>query len=118
MLRIVRKEFKKLTKKFGITVDIEYETPTGMGGWGEQGIPGKYEEIKCLYDVTDDLNVKKYPYAEVTSGKSLFFVPLEYDLRGKDNIRIIWNGQIINIKKATPYQPIGDEFLCQLLIQE
>lgn len=118
VFKVIRSDFKRAIRKLGITVDITYETPESSSGWGEIGVPGESLGVKCLNDIVSDLNIKKYPYAEIQSGKNLFFVPWDYDLTEKQNIKVLWNSKSYFIKKVVPHQPLGDEFLCQLLIQE
>ena len=115
----IRRDYRRLVKRVGITIDISFKTPVGdSGGWGGTFENGGYANVKCLNDIVDDLNIKKYAYAEVQGGKNLFFIPLEYDLEGKKEIKVIWNNNVYRIRKAIPHQPLGDGFLCQLLIQE
>lgn len=120
-IKQIKKHFKNALKsEFAIIVNITYEENNASGDlwWETDTEVGSYENVRVLYDVVDELNLKKYPYADVQNGKTLFFVPFEYNLIGKKNIKVIWNNDTYIIKKMNKHQPLGNEYLCQLLIQE
>lgn len=121
IIKQIKRAFNKAIKsEFAIIVDIEYEellSPSEL--WdSENSIINRYENVRVLYDNIDDLNIKKYPYADIKIGKTIFFVPLDYNLINKKNIKVIHNERIYRIAYAIPHQPLGNSYLCQILVQE
>lgn len=119
MVKQIKKDFKKaLASPLAATITIEYNLPADEESlWDDIGTIQRHENVKALTDVVSNLNIEKYRYAHIQTGKIIFYISNDYDLSNAKNIKIYWAGQIYDIDKAIPHQQLGDEYLCQMLIQ-
>lgn len=120
IIKQIKKDFyKALASPLAATITIEYNSPvdSNQSLWDSQLNIKTYVNVKALYDIVSNLNIEKYRYAHIQTGKVIFYISNEYDLSNATNIKILWAGQIYDIDKAIPHQQLGNECLCQMLIQ-
>jgi len=103
------------------TISIIFETPVGDKGlsvWGEHKTFEKsYENIGCIVDVVDNLNIERYRWANVKIGTVIFYISNDVDLDDKLNITVEWNGKRYRVETPINHQPLGDAFMAKMLVQ-
>ena len=115
----LKKNFAKIIKESETLIDIYYNEPGNTNsGWNTVGERKSYYGIKAIIDIVNNLNIGIYKWANIEVGKAIFYIPLDCDLDDKTNIEVFWNEMKYPIQRAVPYIPLGQEFLCQILVQK
>lgn len=75
-------------------------------------------DTKAIIEIVTNLNIHKYRYADIDAGKVIFYIPVDFDLSDKRDVRVVWQDKEYRIRRVVPDGFLGDEPAYQVLIQE
>ena len=86
-----------------------FTPPTGFGYDATPGEWSDYHEYPCVTEKVSQLNIKRYPYGNVTEGDLVVLFPTNHDIPKGSEYNIRYDGRVYNSKTGFIAQEFIDE---------